>query len=274
MVKRSTDQKLQLRNSGARHGRIEIRSRGQESKGDLVALREEKEFAYQWKANCQCSRRDQCSFRHERNDRAKPTPKAAPPSEPPTPRGRRGSRKRNVRGKSQTCKFNRQPCKYFLKGTCTNLPCEYWHPPECQFYMSESVCEFGTECSFPYWKVEEQPNKKRKKGWWQKCSMYCEKCATFELCVAGRRAAATCIDWFYGRAQKSWDLIDEYDSRKLHCVMLTSEKIKVRRSEKSKSKFIISAVRTLWHLRIGLRRRLKDGSDVPAETRGYWSRLS
>ena len=38
---------------------------------------------YQWKAKGQCSRVDKCSFRHDENKRAKPTPKTAPPSEPP-----------------------------------------------------------------------------------------------------------------------------------------------------------------------------------------------
>ena len=32
----------------------------------------------------QCSRGDQCSFRHDGRERAKPTPKTAPSSEPPT----------------------------------------------------------------------------------------------------------------------------------------------------------------------------------------------
>ena len=61
-------------------------------------------------------------------------------------------------------KTNRQPCKNFLKGTRTKLLCDYWHLPECQFCKSESGCTFGTECSFPHWKVEEQPNKRPKKG--------------------------------------------------------------------------------------------------------------
>ena len=65
----------------------------------------------------------------------KPTSKTSPTSEPPTSKtpGRSASRKRNVRGRGQSGKFNRQPCKYFLKGTCTKSHCKYWHPPECQF---------------------------------------------------------------------------------------------------------------------------------------------
>ena len=55
-------------------------------------------------------------------------------------------------------------------------PCEYWHPPECQFQKTKSGCKFGAECSFPHWKVEEQPNKKQKDEG-KKCSCYCEKCS-------------------------------------------------------------------------------------------------
>ena len=51
-----------------------------------MVLKKEKELAISGKAKGQCSRGDQCSFRHEIHDRAKPTPKAAPSSEPPTPR--------------------------------------------------------------------------------------------------------------------------------------------------------------------------------------------
>ena len=40
----------------------------------------------------------------------------------------------------------------------------------------------------------------------------------------------------HGRARKSWDQFDKYDSQKLRSVMQTSEKTKVRRTEKFKSK--------------------------------------
>ena len=93
---------------------------------------------YQWKAKGQCLRGDKCSFRHDGDERAKPTPKAAPTSEPPTQRGRSASRIKNLGGRSPFGKFDRQPCKNFLKGICTESPCDYWHPPECQFYESDS----------------------------------------------------------------------------------------------------------------------------------------
>ena len=52
----------------------------------------------------------------------------------------------------------------FLKSTCTELPCDKWRLPECQFEKSESGCKFGAACSFPHWRVEEQPNTKPNKG--------------------------------------------------------------------------------------------------------------
>ena len=69
MVKRSIDQKLRLRNFDARHWRIET--------GAVIKNRKKKcgveggkGTCYQWKAKGQCSKGDQCSLRHESNDRA------------------------------------------------------------------------------------------------------------------------------------------------------------------------------------------------------------
>ena len=88
MVKSSTDQKLRLRNSDARLGKIEsgvvIKSR----KG-LSGVEGGKGICYQWKENGQCSQGDRCSFRHEEQDRAqKPEHTAATLSEPTVSRGR------------------------------------------------------------------------------------------------------------------------------------------------------------------------------------------
>ena len=78
------------------------------------------------------------------------------------------SRKRNIRGKSKHGAILRQPCRCSLRGTCTRTPCEYWHPPECQFYKNETGCKAGDKCLFPHYKVGEQPNKKQKKSYFPK----------------------------------------------------------------------------------------------------------
>ena len=100
MVKRRIDQKFRLRNFDARHEKIETGSVVKSHRG-LSGVEREKGNCYQWKEKGQCSKGDQCSFRHERNDRARPTPKAEPPSEPQSAktRGRSASRK-NARGRN------------------------------------------------------------------------------------------------------------------------------------------------------------------------------
>ena len=45
---------------------------------------------------------------------------------------------------------------------------------------------------------EEQP-KKNEKGWWQKCSCFCEKCTTVELCITGQ--CRQILQRFLGRAK-------------------------------------------------------------------------
>ena len=164
MVKGSIDQKLRLQNFDARHGEIETEAVVKSRKGSM-ALKGEKAFATSGKKKASVRKGGQCSFQHESDDRApKPTPKAAPPSEPSITRGRSVPRKRSIRGKSNHGSILRQPCRYFLRGTCTRTSCEYWHPPECQFYKNESGCEAGDKCLFQHHEVDEQPNKNQKKS--------------------------------------------------------------------------------------------------------------
>ena len=114
----------------------------------------------------QCSKGDQCSFRHESNDRAKkPEHTAVTPSEPSMSRGRSVSMNRSIRDKSNHGAILRQPCRYYLKGTCTRSPSECRRPPECQFYKTETGCKARGKCLFPHHKVDQQPNKKPNKGY-------------------------------------------------------------------------------------------------------------
>ena len=104
IFKRCVDQKLRLRNFDARHGKIETGAVLKSRKG-LIGVERGQGICYQWKEKGQCSKGDQCSFRHESADRApKPTPKATPLSEPSMTRGRSTSRKK----KRQRQKSDRQ----------------------------------------------------------------------------------------------------------------------------------------------------------------------
>ena len=71
-------------------------------------------------------------------------------------------REPEVAEESPSGRMSRWLCKDYLKGTCNNLFCEKWHPPECLFYKTKSGCRFGEKCSYAHRQVEEQPTKRSK----------------------------------------------------------------------------------------------------------------
>ena len=119
---------------------------------------------WQWKANGQSSKGDNCSFRDDTNKRAKSTQPNPSPRSSTQQSVKNASRTRSPGGRSPSGKMARLPCKDYLKGTCTTPFCEIWHPPECLFYKSEKGCRFGEKCSYPHRQVDEQPCKKFKKN--------------------------------------------------------------------------------------------------------------
>ena len=180
-----------------------------------MVLKEEKVFVTSGEKKSQCSKGDQCSFRHESNDRAT--------------RGWSVSRKRNARARSQSVKFSRPPCKYFLKGTCTKSPCEYWHRPECQFQKNESGFKAGDKCLFPHHKVDEQPNRKPKKSdHSQKRRENDDKNAVAIVKIVSQMGCVSqdseLLDSQRGKQarEKSWDPFEEYDSLSLRYVKQVS----------------------------------------------------
>ena len=192
MVKRIINQKLPLRNCDARNEKIETGAVVTSRRG-LSGIERGKGICYQWKAKGQCSKGDQCSFQHESDDHApKPTPKAAPPTEPSMTRGRTASRKRSVGGRSQTGRILRQQCRYYLKGTCTRSPCEYWHPPiklNRDAKQGRSVCSRTTTLKNNQEKAEKELPKRKKRR--QGCCSYFENCTSIGLCLARLSAIRT-----------------------------------------------------------------------------------
>ena len=82
---------------------------------------------WQWKANGQCSKGDNCSFRHDMNKRAKSTQPNPSPRSSTQQNVKNASRTRSPRGRSPSGRMSRLPCKDYLKGTCTTPFCEKWH---------------------------------------------------------------------------------------------------------------------------------------------------
>ena len=119
---------------------------------------------WQWKTNGQCSKGDNCGFRHDTNKRGKVTPSNPSPNSFMQQNERKALRTRSPRGRSPSGRTSRWPCKDYLRGTCKNSFCEKWHPPECLFCKTKSGCRFGEKCAFAHRQVDEQPTKRSKKN--------------------------------------------------------------------------------------------------------------
>ena len=163
MVKRSIEQDIRNRNFGARNGNYE-RNAVVKNQGTKQRVQRILGDCWQWEANRQCSKGDNCTFRHDVNKRAKTTQPNPSPNSLMQQSERNASRTRSPRGKSPSGRMSRWPCKDYLKGTCTNSFCEKWHPPECLFYKTKSGCRFGAKCSYAHRQVDEQPSKRSKKN--------------------------------------------------------------------------------------------------------------
>ena len=142
MVKRSIEQNLRIKNFEARNGNYETNN---VIKNPGTKQREQRTLGDCWqrKANGQCSKGDNCSFRHDKNKRAKSTQPNPPPGSSTQQNVKNASRTKSPGGRSPSGKMARLPCKDYLKGTCTTPFCEKWHRPECLFYKSANGCKFG-----------------------------------------------------------------------------------------------------------------------------------
>ena len=100
MVKRSIEQEIRNKNFGARSGNFEknavVKNQGTKQRVQRILG-----DCWQWEANGQCSKGDNCIFRHDINKRAKMTQPNPSPSSFMRQFERNASRTRSARGKSQ-----------------------------------------------------------------------------------------------------------------------------------------------------------------------------
>ena len=169
-VKRSIEQDLRNGNFGARNGNYErnavVKNQGTKQRGQRILG-----DCWQWEANGQCAKGDNCSFRHDIKKRGKSSPSNPSQNSFMQQNERITSRTQSPRGKSPSGRMSRWPCKDYLKGTGTNSFCEKWHPPECLFYKTKSGCRFGEKCSYAHRQVDEQLTKRSKKNYYDKSAV-------------------------------------------------------------------------------------------------------
>ena len=129
----------------------------------LRCLERGQQVCYQWKAKGHCSRGDQSSSgttvmsvqkRHQ-----KPVHTLSHQHQEVEVR----REKRSLRGRRQSGKSNRQPCKNCLEGSCTELPCDQWHPSECQFHKTETGCNSAKSVGFRTGKLKNNQLKSRRR---------------------------------------------------------------------------------------------------------------
>ena len=159
--KRSIEQHLRNKNFGARNGNYE-RNAVVKNPGTKQRVQRILGYCWQWESNGQCSKGDNCSFRHDIKKRGNMTQSNTSPNSFMQQNERKSSRTRSPRGRSRSGRMYRWLCKDYPKGTCNNSFCEKWHPPECLFYKTKSGCRFGEKCSYAHRQVDEQLSKRSK----------------------------------------------------------------------------------------------------------------
>ena len=299
MVKRSIEQEIRNKNFGARSGNFEKNAvvKNQGTKQRVQRILGE---CWQCETNGQCVKGDNCSFRHDFNNRGKITPSNPSPNSFMQQNERKSSKTRSLRGESPSGRMSRWPCKDYIKGTCKNSFCERWHPPDCLFYKTKSGCRLGVKCSYAHRQVDEQPTKRSKrmmtsavailkKGNWQEREPVTDQChdrsgkldkrsdqklgqkSSKRRSSDARQLGCVLQDMKPPKSilRKSTDMRKpiQRDSQRLLRVIPKFE-TKIPRSVIFLQGNLMSVAPTLQNLRIGLKRRQSGKSKVPVKQRG------
>ena len=114
MVKSSIEQDIRNENFGARNGNYE-KNAVVKNQGTKQRVRRILGDCWQWESNGQCSKGDNCCFRHDVDKRAKMTQPNPSPNSFMQQNERNASRTRSPRGKSPSGSKFRLPCKDYFK---------------------------------------------------------------------------------------------------------------------------------------------------------------
>ena len=166
-------------------------------KNHRVKQREQRSLGYcwQWKANGQCSKGDNCSFRHETNKRAKSTQPNPSPGSSTKQSVKNASRTWSPRGQKPEWKNVSMAVQGLPSKELAPTPfCEKWHPPECVFYKSEKGCRSGESALMCTARLTNSPARSLKRMV-TKCSGKIEEYTTIELRISRYGFAEVFIDF-------------------------------------------------------------------------------
>ena len=189
-----------------------------------------------------------------------------------------------IRGRCYHGSILRQPCRYFLTGTCTRTLCENWHAPECQFYKQNRVVSEETRACFLITrsmnnqiKAEERLLPKKKRQWRQRRCGHCEKCIAIELCLT--RLGCTRFSRNERVSGKpDAESLERNSKSSIHLVHATSREYPGQGRTialKNTSQTSTSAKSLRYkNSKISPTKRLKDKSDVPKARLGILPNIS
>ena len=191
MVKRSIDQKLRLRNFERLTRENWNRSSGGESKG-LKWRWKRKRYMLSVERKRPVFERVTNAVSGMRVTIVRKNQNTMPPhlASQPYHEVEVASKKRSIRGNSNHGAILGQPCRYYLKGTCSRSLCEYWHPPSVNFTKQKRTAKPGISVCSRIIRLMNNQTKEPKKGYYftqkkrkrrQECCDNCENCTTIGL---------------------------------------------------------------------------------------------
>ena len=254
---------------------------------DWFALKEEKVSVTSGKKKASVRKETVAVSATRAQDRAqKPEHTAATLSEPTFSRGRRVSRKRSIRSKSNHGSILRQPCRYYLKDTLTRTSCEYLASARVPFFFLKKmkrVVRLETTICFRITRFMNNQIKSRKRATSQTRRESDDKNA---VAIVKSVSQLGCVsqdsDALVSQGRRSWGnptqkVLGLNSKSTVHWVYATScEYSGKERTIVGKNKcqsFLISEVLTLWNWRTGPTKRLNDSSDVPEARLGILPKI-
>ena len=173
VVKISIEQDIRNKNVGARNGNYEtnavVKNQGTKQRGQRILGN-----CWQWEHNGQCSRGDNCSFRHDINKRGKlhhqirlriiscsRVSEKHRESEVPVVECLDGLARITSKELAPLHSVKNGILQY---ARSTSPAITHFVTPECLFHKTKSGCRFGEKCSYAHRQVDEQLSKRSRKN--------------------------------------------------------------------------------------------------------------
>ena len=163
MVKRSIEHDIRNKNFGARNGNYE-RNAVVKNPGTKQRVQRILRDCWQWESNGQCSRGDNCSFRHDINKRGKMTQSKPSPNSFMQQSERKASRTRSIRGKVPVVECFDGLARITSKELASTHSVKSGTLQNACFTRPRVDADFVEKCSNAHRQVAEQPGKRSKKN--------------------------------------------------------------------------------------------------------------